>query len=243
MPRDEMIRINGQEPIPLQMWVLTPQLWEDLLVDHGFRVDSGELLRAPEADNPVVVQLIRARRVSNHGRITSRPRTSRPPTPHAAVGVGAIVVGEQGLLLGRHRRGTIELPGGTVEIHDGGSLQKAVARELREETGLVAQPEDIILLGTLLDHVGEVVRMTVGAVVTAWQGEPSTQPDESVGEWAWWPLDQLPQDDLFECSAQILTAWRPDLPIDHTPAQFVPYAREINSLTATEGIRRNVRTH
>lgn len=62
--RQEMIRILGQDPIPVQMWVLTPQLWEDVLVDHGFRVEAIDLLRAPEADNPVVVQLIRARRIS-----------------------------------------------------------------------------------------------------------------------------------------------------------------------------------
>ncbi|EXU69658.1 hypothetical protein Z951_02980 [Streptomyces sp. PRh5] len=60
-----MIRIHGQEPIPAQMWVLTPQLWEDVLVDYGFRVEAVDLLRAPEADNPVVVQLVRARRASS----------------------------------------------------------------------------------------------------------------------------------------------------------------------------------
>ncbi|MFF4543635.1 NUDIX domain-containing protein [Streptomyces sp. NPDC001406] len=239
-PREETIRIIGQEPIPVQMWVLTPQLWEDLLVDYGFRVEDNELLRAPEADNPVVVQLIRARRLPDRPRrITSRPRTKRPPIPHAAVGVGAIVLGEQGLLLGRHRRGTIELPGGTVETRDG-SLQDAVVRELKEETGLVARSEDVVLLGTLVDHVGDVVRVTVGAVVTAWQGQPSTQPDESVGNWDWWPLDQLPQQDLFECSAQILAAWRPGLPIDDTPAHFTPYAREPE--TASEPGDRNART-
>ncbi len=80
------------------------------------------------------------------------------------------------------------------------------------------------LLGTLLDHVDDVVRVTVGAVVTAWRGEPADQPHESVGDWRWWPLDQLPQG-LFECSAQILTSWRSGLPpIDHAPAHFTPYA-------------------
>ncbi|GAB2326685.1 class I SAM-dependent methyltransferase [Streptomyces variabilis] len=63
-PRQEMIRIRDQEPIPVQMWVLTPQLWEDLLVDYGFRVEAIDLLQAPEADNPVAVQLICARRAS-----------------------------------------------------------------------------------------------------------------------------------------------------------------------------------
>jgi hypothetical protein len=50
-----------------------------------------------------------------------------------------------------------------------------------------------------------------------------TQPDESVGDGAWHPLDQLP-DGLFVCSAQILTAWRPDLAIDHSPAHSTRFA-------------------
>ena len=45
------------------------------------------------------------------------------------------------------------------------------------------------------------------------------------------PLDQLP-DGLFDCSAQILTAWRPDLPIDHPPAHFTRFA---TGLAATPG--------
>ncbi|EYT83254.1 methyltransferase [Streptomyces sp. Tu 6176] len=154
-------------------------------------------------------------------RLSSRPRTDRPPVPHAAVGVGAVVLGERGLLLGRHRHGTYELPGGTVE--PGESLEQTVVRELAEETGLRARTEDVSLLGTLVDHVEDVVRITVGAVVHAWTGTPSTQPDERVGDWDWYPLDGLP-DGLFVCSAQILTAWRPGLPVDHTPAHFTPYA-------------------
>jgi 8-oxo-dGTP pyrophosphatase MutT (NUDIX family) len=235
-PRHQEVLLRKDPPLPVQCWVLTPQLWEDLLTDTGFAVTDIQLLAAPDDNNPVVHQLIRARR-----RIPSRPRTTRPPAPHAAVGVGAIVLGEQGLLLGRHRRGTIELPGGSVESTDC-TLQDTVARELHEETGLLARPEDVVLLGMLLDHVGDVVRITVGAIVTAWQGEPSTQPDESVSDWRWWPLDQLPQHDLFECSAQILSAWRPDLPIDHPPARFTPYAplEPANRKTRTETANRDL---
>lgn len=105
----------------------------------------------------------------------------------------------------------------------GESLEATVVRELAEETGLIARPDDVTLLGTLVDHVGDVVRVTVGALVGAWQGRPATRPDESVGDWAWYPLDRLP-DGLFVCSAQILTAWRPDLPVDRPPAHFTPYA-------------------
>ncbi|WP_245766825.1 nucleotide triphosphate diphosphatase NUDT15 [Streptomyces colonosanans] len=100
------------------------------------------------------------------------------------------MLSEQGILLGRHRRGTLELPGGSVEA--GESFEDAVVRELAEETGLVARTGDVGLLGTLVDHVEGVLRVTVGALVHAWQGQPTTQPDESVGDWAWYPLDQLP---------------------------------------------------
>ncbi len=68
--------------------------------------------------------------------------------------------------------------------------------------------------------------MTVPALVTAWEGEPSDQPGESVGSWRWHHARNLP-DGLFVCSAQILTAWRPELPIDHPPAAFTPSSPQL----------------
>ncbi|WP_416972938.1 NUDIX domain-containing protein [Streptomyces sp. 4F14] len=180
--------------------------WERLLSDHGLVVDH------------TAHGVVRARRPLRTG---SRPRTNLPPTPHAAIGVGAILYGPRGLLLGRHQRGTWELPGGTAE--PGESLEATVVRELREETGIEADVRDVRLLGTSLDDVDGVVRMTVGAVVGDWRGEPRDQPGERVGDWRWYPLDRLPPS-LFVCSAQSLTAWRPGLPVDHPPAHFTPYA-------------------
>lgn len=233
-PREQMILLRDDPPLPTQMWILAPQLWEDLLTEYGFRVEAIDLLRHPDQDAPVVYQLIRARRLPDRpARVSSRPRSNRPPVAHAAVGVGAVLVSEQGILLGRHRRGTLELPGGTVEA--GESFEAAVVRELGEETGLIARPGDVRLLGTLVDHVDGVLRVTVGALVHAWRGQPASQPAESVEEWAWHPLDQLP-DGLFVCSAQILTAWRPDLPIDHTPAHFTPFTDDTPAATTVDGM-------
>jgi 8-oxo-dGTP pyrophosphatase MutT (NUDIX family) len=216
--RPEILRLAGGGEVTVRMWVLTPELWTDLLGEHGLRVEGVDVLDAPEDGNQASYRIFRATRPV---RVSSRPRTNRAPVPHAAIGVGAILYGPQGLLLGRHRRGTWELPGGTVEA--GESLEETVVRELREETGIEARPADVRLLGTLLDDVDGVVRMTVATQVTAWRGEPSDQPDERVGDWRWFPLDRLPEN-LFVCSAQGLTAWRPDLPIDHTPAHFTAYA-------------------
>lgn len=217
--RPETLRFAGGGEATVRMWVLGTERWEELLTGHGLRVERVERVDAPDpAVNRASYRVFRARRPP---RISARPRTAHPPVAHAALGVGAIVHGPRGLLLGRHRRGTWELPGGTVE--PGESLEETVVRELREETGLRADPSQVRLLGTSLDRVEGVVRMTVGAVVDRWTGEPADQPGESVGDWRWYPLDRLPPS-LFECSAQSLTAWRPDLPIDHAPAHFTPYA-------------------
>jgi ADP-ribose pyrophosphatase YjhB (NUDIX family) len=78
-------------------------------------------------------------------------------------------------------------------VEAGKTLEKAVVRELREEAGLEARAEDVVLLGTLLDHVEGVVRITVAAVVAAWDGEPADQPGESVGSWRWFPPRQPPE--------------------------------------------------
>ncbi|MET8404650.1 bifunctional class I SAM-dependent methyltransferase/NUDIX hydrolase [Streptomyces sp900116325] len=225
-PREQMILLGDDPPLPTQMWVLAPQLWEDLFTGYGFRVEAIDLLHHPDESARVIQQLIRARRLPEPARVSSRPRTTKPPVSHAAVGVGAILLSEQGLLLGRHRRGTVE---------PGESFEAAVVRELAEETALIARPDDVRLLGTLVDHVEGVLRITIGALVHAWRGEPATQPNESVGDWAWHPLDHLP-DGLFVCSAQILTAWRPDLPIDHTPAHFTPFANGTPPAMTVDGL-------
>ncbi|WP_246562251.1 NUDIX domain-containing protein [Streptomyces roseirectus] len=215
--RPEPLRLAGGGEESVRMWVLEPELWEGLLTEHGLSVDRVETVASPDPANPASYRVFRARRPP---RTTSRPRTNLPPVPHAALGVGAILHGPRGLLLGRHRRGTWELPGGTSE--PGERLEETVVRELREETGIEADARDVRLLGTLLDHVDGVVRVTVGAVVEKWRGEPSDQPGERVGDWRWYPLDRLPPS-LFVCSAQSLTAWRPGLPIDHAPAHFTPF--------------------
>lgn len=216
--RPETLRFAGGGETTVRMWAPAPEVWEALLADHGLLVEDVVTVSSPDPGNAAAHRVFRARRPV---RVRARPRAGRPPAAHATLGVGAILHGPRGLLLGRHRGGTWELPGGTVE--PGESLRETVVRELREETGLRAAPSDVRLLGTLLDQVDGVVRMTVGAVVTAWEGEPADQPDESVGDWRWYPLDRLPPS-LFVCSAQSLTAWRPDLPIDHAPARFAPFA-------------------
>lgn len=81
-----------------------------------------------------------------------------------------IVYGPDGILLGQHRRRTWELAGGTVE--PGETFAEAAVREPHEEAGLVAEPDDVQVMGTLLDRVGDIVRLTVPVLITRWSGTP-----------------------------------------------------------------------
>ncbi len=76
------------------------------------------------------------------------------------VGVGAVVV-EQGRVLLVQRgtepaKGRWSIPGGLIEV--GESLLEAVAREVREETGLLVEPLELIELLDRIHHDGERVR-------------------------------------------------------------------------------------
>ncbi|MEU9254469.1 bifunctional class I SAM-dependent methyltransferase/NUDIX hydrolase [Streptomyces sp. NPDC048270] len=216
-PRPEDLRLPGTTEVhPVHMWVLTHQLWEDLLTGHGLAVEKVAAIDAPQPDNAASYRLYEVRRPQ---RVPSRQRTSTPPPPRAFVGVGVIIHGPDGVLLGQHRRGTFELPGGSVE--PGETFTEAAVRELHEEAGIVADVADTVVLGTLLARVGDIVRVTVPVLVTRWSGVP-LQCEETIGAWKFWPRDALPQP-LFVPSAQCLTAWDPTLRIDHAPAGFLAY--------------------
>jgi 8-oxo-dGTP pyrophosphatase MutT (NUDIX family) len=149
------------------------------------------------------------------------------------VGVGVIVHGPDGVLLGRHRHGTYELAGGKVE--PGETFAEAAVRELAEESGLVADPGHVRALGTLLDRVGDVVRVTVPVLVTRWSGT-AQQREEALGAWRFWPTDRLPSP-LFVPSAQCLAAWDPALPLDHPAAWFQPYGSPTGPTTTADESR------
>ncbi|WP_158711671.1 class I SAM-dependent methyltransferase [Streptomyces xylophagus] len=60
-PRQLKVQLKGLEPQDVQLWVLSPQLWEHVLTDHGFTVEAIDLLHR-QAGDAVVDQLIQARR-------------------------------------------------------------------------------------------------------------------------------------------------------------------------------------
>jgi len=85
-------------------------------------------------------------------------RREFPLTP--LVGVGAVIVKEGRVLLVRRAnepmKGRWSLPGGLLEL--GESLTDGVAREVREEAGLIVAPVELIELFDSIHREGERVR-------------------------------------------------------------------------------------
>lgn len=79
---------------------------------------------------------------------------------HPSVGVGAVLVHQGGILLIRRGkeplRGRWTIPGGTVEL--GETLEEALVREIREETGLTVRPREPLLVFDRVVREGGAVR-------------------------------------------------------------------------------------
>ncbi|MEV0323228.1 bifunctional class I SAM-dependent methyltransferase/NUDIX hydrolase [Streptomyces sp. NPDC050658] len=131
------------------------------------------------------------------------------PSPHGLIGAGVVVTDEQGrVLLGRSVRGVWELPGGKPA--PGESFEQAAVRELAEETGLEASPDDAQVLAFLLDTAYDIPRLTAAVRVTAHHGTPTVTEPELFHRWEWHRPSDLPAlpGRLFTPSAHVLeTTW------------------------------------
>ncbi|MGW1228141.1 nucleotide triphosphate diphosphatase NUDT15 [Streptomyces sp. NPDC001515] len=150
-------------------------------------------------------------------------RNARPPQAQAALGVGVLVRDGRGrILLGRHHGGTWELPGGKVDAtHE--SVAEAAARELCEETGIRVGPDEVRILAMLHDAVHGINRVTMAALVDIGTAVPEVTEPHLIATWRWVRPEELPAP-LFDPSAQILAAWRPDLGIAHPPVHRLDIA-------------------
>jgi 8-oxo-dGTP diphosphatase len=105
--------------------------------------------------------------------------------------------GSQVLLLRRAntgwKDGYYSLPAGG---HDGGeTLAHAAARELREETGLSADPASLRLVHLLHCREGDTGGEWLGAffLADAWTGSPSIQEPDKHDDLSWFDVDRLPE--------------------------------------------------
>jgi len=117
-----------------------------------------------------------------------------------AIGIAALVIREGKLLLAERRAGKMQgnyaAPGGHLEWME--KFEDAARRELREEAGLIARPEDCEVIGVDQDFAPEEDHCWVGIFVRihSWEGEPKSVEPDKHGPWEWHPLNALPENTL-----------------------------------------------
>jgi protein-L-isoaspartate(D-aspartate) O-methyltransferase len=148
------------------------------------------------------------------------------PAPHALTGAGVVVTDPAGrVLLGRSVRGVWELPGGKNEPDE--PFEQAAVRELEEETGLKARPQDARLLAILMDATHDIPRITAAVRITDFSGEPTVTEPQLIHRWEWHDPADLPAlgTALFTPSAHVLDTVWPGLLPDLPPVQCYPLAQ------------------
>lgn len=114
------------------------------------------------------------------------------------IGVGVAVVSMGQLLLSRRRKegigyGMLALPGGKPDEEDGALMATAI-REVLEETGLSLVQERIWPLA-FHDRESEADPfVSVYYYADTFHGTLQDIENDKHGPWAWYPLDDLPQD-------------------------------------------------
>ena len=115
------------------------------------------------------------------------------------VGVGGVLIRDGKVLLIRRGKpplyGRWVVPGGTVEL--GESLEQALVREMREETGLEVVPLEVLTVFDRIERDGDrvVYHYVIVDYLCRWLGGEALAASDAL-EAAWAALDDLPRYDL-----------------------------------------------
>jgi 8-oxo-dGTP diphosphatase len=120
-----------------------------------------------------------------------------PQRYRSLVAVYAVVMNVQNkiLLLRRantgYRDGYYDMPAGHLE--EGETLRHATLRELKEETGLQANEEDVEFIELLHRFSHDRVYVDVFFRINKWTGEAMIKETEKCDHMDWFSLDDLPE--------------------------------------------------
>ncbi|HEY4525804.1 MAG TPA: NUDIX domain-containing protein [Candidatus Paceibacterota bacterium] len=129
-------------------------------------------------------------------------------------GFGVILLKKDGtILLGKrhfdpqkadselHGEGTWTLPGGKLEF--GETFEVGAGREVKEETGIELDKNNIKLISVSNDRVTDAHFITVGFVCDSFSGEARVMEPDEITEWGWYDLNNLPQPLFFPSEKMI----------------------------------------
>ncbi len=121
------------------------------------------------------------------------------------VGTTAFVIKGGEILLGKRKNvfgaGSWGLPGGHLELNE--SMQKAVARELYEETGLRCKSFEF--LNIVNDPQGKKHYLQICFLAKNVKGVPTVKEVDKCEEWKYFSLNKLPKNVLPSHKKQIQT--------------------------------------
>jgi ADP-ribose pyrophosphatase YjhB (NUDIX family) len=131
------------------------------------------------------------------------------------LGVGVMILKDNKVLLGLRNpnkikvsselqgQGTWTMPGGKVEFME--KLVDAAKRELEEETSLKATNLELLCVSDDMTDTAHYV--TVGFIVKEFTGEVKTMEPETIMEWKWFDLNDLPTN-LYNPSKVVLEKYQ-----------------------------------
>lgn len=134
------------------------------------------------------------------------------------VGVGVMILKDNQILLGLRNpdkvkaigeiqgQGTWTMPGGKVEYME--RLEDAAKRELEEETSLKATELELYCISDDITETAHYV--TIGFIANKYEGQVKTMEPETILEWQWFDLENLPEN-LYEPSRKCIKKYKKGL--------------------------------
>jgi len=118
--------------------------------------------------------------------------TTNGTQPYPKVGVGAMIMRDGQVLLGRrkgaHGTGTYAWCGGHLEF--GETLEACAVREVREETGLVVTSLKPLCVSNIIAYEKHYIDFEFLTEVEP--GQPQVLEPDRIESWGWYNLDNLP---------------------------------------------------